>query len=70
MMYDMPIFIDVCGQEILLAIFGHEGDSMQGGMGKTHPSLTHQVKAGLNHAEKPTNVGKIGFINFSLQFLS
>ena len=60
-MYDMPIFIDVCGQEILLKIFAHEGDSMQGWICKTHPGLTHQVKTGLNHTEKPTKVGKIGF---------
>ena len=30
-------------------------------MGKTQPSLTHLVKTGLNHTEKPTKVGKTGF---------
>ena len=30
-------------------------------MGKTQPSLTHPVKTGLNHTEKPTKVGKIVF---------
>ena len=33
----------------------------QGWMGKTQPGLTHPVKTGLNHIEKPTKVGKIGF---------
>ena len=35
--------------------------SEQGWMGKTQPGLTHPVKTGLNHIEKPTKVGKIGF---------
>ena len=33
----------------------------QGWLGKTQPGLTHPVKTGLNHTEKPTKVGKIGF---------
>ena len=34
---------------------------MQGWSGKTQPGLTHLVKTGLNHTEKPIKVGKIGF---------
>ena len=34
----------------------------QGWTGKTQPGLTHPVKTGLNHTEKPTKVGKIGFL--------
>ena len=30
----------------------------QGWLGKTQPGLTHRVKTGLNHTEKPTKVGK------------
>ena len=33
----------------------------QGWSGKTQPGLTHPVKTGLNHTEKPIKVGKIGF---------
>ena len=38
-----------------------QGPRPQGWMGKTQPGLTHPVKTGLNHTEKPTKVGKIGF---------
>ena len=37
-------------------------------MGKTQPSLTQPVKTGLNHTEKNTKVGKVGFYQIFSKF--
>ena len=44
----------ICWAYLLLEFF-------QGWTGKSQLGLTHLVKTGLNHIEKPTKVGKIGF---------
>ena len=49
------------GQKPRFVIKNQASGFSQGWKGKTQPGLTHPVKTGLNHIEKPTKVGKIGF---------